>query len=140
MLQVNDIIHLTVSAERGERVAMLGAMGTPHNIATFDSLFEANVPSLLPLTGAVSMYEPLHPMKFSFFASYRDQNLPEVPAAQSVIGYVIADLLIKALEGAGPDVTVEKTLAAMEGITRYENPFGAHCFHLARKNTWLVIP
>lgn len=253
--------------------AMLGAMGTPHNNAAFDSMFEANVPSLFPLTAAVSMYEPLHPMKFSFFVSYRDQirggmrylidekgfekvcvqslatdygaevgigfeqsveengldvvyagrhrasetdftgtvtsiknsgcellvlgplikdsiqlytaardagwegtvvanmvpYLPEVPAAadgkmeglyaaapffvpdfsgpvedewvaewhqhyvsifneepapQSVIGYVMADLLIMALEAAGPDVTVEKTLAAMEGITRYENPFG----------------
>ncbi len=253
--------------------AMLGAMGTPHNNAVFDSMFEANVPSIFPLTAAVSMYEPLHPMKFSFFVSYRDQirggmrylvekydykkvcvqslatdygaevgigfeqaveenglevvyegrhkitetdftgtvtsiknsgcellavgpfikdaiqlytaardagwegtvvanmvpYLPEVPgaanggmeglyaaapffvpdfsgviedewvsawhakyvsrfgdepAAQSVIGYVMADLLIQSLETAGPDLTVEKMLAAFEGISRYDNPFG----------------
>jgi branched-chain amino acid transport system substrate-binding protein len=253
--------------------AMLGAMGTPHNNAVFDSMFEANVPSIFPLTAAVSMYEPLHPMKFSYFISYRDQirggmrymvekygftkvcvqslatdygaevgigfaesveenslevvyegrhkmsetdftgtvtiiknsgcellvlgpfikdaiqiytaardagwegtvmanmvpYLPEIsaaanggmegfyaaapfyipdfsaaieddwvrswhssyvarygeePAVQSVQGYAMADLLIQALEAAGPDVTVEKMLAGLEGISLYENPFG----------------
>ena len=256
-----------------EIFAMLGAMGTPHNNAVFDNMFEANVPSIFPLTAAVSMYEPLHPMKFSFFVSYRDQirggmrylvekngfkkvclqslatdygaevgigfsqsveendlevvyegrhkisetdftgtatsiknsgcellvlgpfikdtiqlytavrdagwegtvvanmvpYLPEIPmaadggmegfyasapffvpdfskaiedewvsgwhtkyvasfgeepAAQSVIGYVMADLLIQSLQAAGQDITVEKMLAALEGITYYENPFG----------------
>ena len=52
---------------------MVGAMGTPMNIALMPRMFEANVPSLFPLTGAVQMYEPLHPMKFSYFVSYRDQ-------------------------------------------------------------------
>jgi len=253
--------------------AMIGAMGTPHNNAVFDSMFEANVPSLFPLTAAVSMYEPLHPLKFSYFVSYRDQarggirymveqhgfknaclqtmatdygaeveigfeqaveendlevvyvgrhkgtetdftgtvtsiknsgcellvlgpfikdtiliytaardagwdgavlgnmvpyvpdiasaadggmeglyavapffvpdfagdvgdewvagwhqtyvdHFGEEPAAQSVIGYVMADLLVKALEAAGPDVTVEKMVAGLEGIGQYDNPFG----------------
>ena len=52
---------------------MLASMGTPHNNAVFGRMFEAGVPSLFPLTGAVSMYEPLHPLKFSYFVSYRDQ-------------------------------------------------------------------
>ena len=52
---------------------MVGAMGTPMNIALMPKMFDANVPSLFPLTGAVQMYEPLHPMKFSYFVSYRDQ-------------------------------------------------------------------
>jgi len=52
---------------------MVASMGTPHNNAVFDRMFAANVPSLFPLTAAVSMYEPLHPMKFSYFVSYRDQ-------------------------------------------------------------------
>jgi len=256
-----------------EIFAMIGAMGTPHNNAVFETMFAANVPSLFPLTAAVSMYEPLHPMKFSFFVSYRDQirggmkylidkhgyekvcvqslatdygaevakgfeqsveengldvvyegrhkasdidftgtvtsiknsgcellvlgpfikdtiqlytaarnagwegtvmanmvpYLPEIPmaadgamdglyaaapffvpdfsvaieddwvsgwhanyvrkyneepAAQSVIGYVMADLLIQSLEAVGPDVTIEKVLSALEGIDRYDNPFG----------------
>jgi branched-chain amino acid transport system substrate-binding protein len=48
----------------------------------------------------------------------------EEPAPQSVMGYVMADLLIRALEAAGPDVTVEKMLAGLEGISQYDNPFG----------------
>jgi len=48
----------------------------------------------------------------------------EEPAPQSVIGYVIGDLIVRSLEQAGPDVTVEKVLAALESIDRYEDPFG----------------
>jgi branched-chain amino acid transport system substrate-binding protein len=52
---------------------MVSAMGTPMNIALMPRMFEANVPSLFPLTAAVQMAEPLHPMKFSYYVSYRDQ-------------------------------------------------------------------
>ena len=252
---------------------MVGAMGTPMNIAVMPRMFEAGVPSLFPISAAVQMYEPLHPMKFSYFVSYRDQAragmaymtekydvksvclqalatdygaevevgfnqaveelgldvayvghhkgsetdftgtvaaiknsgcellvlgpfvkdaillysaardtgwdapiignmvsyVPEVaqasgrrtegfytvasfylpdfksvpadswlsqwyarylelfgeePAAQTVIGYVIADLTVRALEAAGPELTVEKVLAALERIENYEDPFG----------------
>jgi branched-chain amino acid transport system substrate-binding protein len=252
---------------------MIGAMGTPMNIAVMPRMFEVGVPNLFPITAAVQMYEPLHPMKFSYFVSYRDQAragmaymtkkhgfrsvclqalatdygaevevgfnqaveelglevayvghhkgsetdftgtvtaiknsgcellvlgpfvkdtillysaardagwdapiignmvsyVPEVaqasdgrteglytvasfympafasespdswtwnwyeryrelfneePAAQSIIGYVIADLTVRALEAAGPDLTVEKVLAELEKIENYEDPFG----------------
>jgi len=253
---------------------MVGSMGTPMNIALMPRMFEANVPSLFPTTAATQMYEPLHPMKFAYFVSYRDQirgamaylvekhgfkkvctqvvasdygqeveagfeqavedhelevvyvgrhkpaetdfvgtvtaiknsgcellalgplikdailiytaardagwdapivsnmvpYLPEVaaaadgamegfyaaasyyfpdfeaevaagswagdwfreyaeafgedPAPQTVIGYVMADLVVRALEEAGRDVTVAKILAALERIDRYEDPFG----------------
>jgi len=52
---------------------MVAAMGTPMNIALMPRMFEADVPSLFPLTAAVQMAEPLHPMKFSYYVSYRDQ-------------------------------------------------------------------
>ncbi|MGI9272085.1 MAG: ABC transporter substrate-binding protein [Woeseiaceae bacterium] len=52
---------------------MVGSMGTPMNIALMPRMFEANVPSLFPLTAAVQMHEPLHPMKYNYFVSYRDQ-------------------------------------------------------------------
>lgn len=264
---VNKLIHVD------DVFAMLGAMGTPHNHASFDRMFEANVPSLFPLTAAESMYEPHHPMKFSYFVSYQNQvrggmaymieqndiskvclqspgtdygsevaegyktaveelnlesvyigrhkgsetdfvgtatsiknsgcemlllgafvkdtillytavrdagwdgivltnmvpYLPEIPsaagggmegmyaaapfyvpnftdleedvwgrawyetyvaehgeepAAQSVIGYVMADLLVKGLESAGRELTVEKLLLALEGVENYTDPFG----------------
>jgi len=253
---------------------MVGSMGTPMNIALMPKMFEVDVPSLFPLTAAVQMHEPLHPMKYNYFVSYRDQirggmahmvakhgfkkvcvqviandyghenevgfeqaveelglevaykgqhkstetdfigtitaiknsgcemlvlgplvkdtiliysaardagwdapiisnmvsYVPEVasaadgaleglyaaasfyvpdfrtevaagswigewytkyvetfgeePAPQSVIGYVIGDLIVHALDEAGPNVTVEKVLAALERVDRYENPFG----------------
>ncbi len=252
---------------------MVGAMGTPMNIAVMPRMFEADVPNLFPISAAVQMYEPLHPMKYSYFVSYRDQAragmahmtekhdvksvclqaqandygaeveagfhqaveeldldvayvgrhkrseteftgtvtaiknsgcellvlgpfvndtillystardvgwdtpiignmvsyVPEVaqasdgrteglytvasffmpdfksapagswisqwyarylelfdeePAAQSIIGYVIADLTVRALEAAGPELTVEKVLAALERVENYADPFG----------------
>jgi len=252
---------------------MVGGMGTPMNIAVMPRMFEAGVPNLFPITAAVQMYEPLHPMKFSYFVSYRDMAragmaymtekygiervclqalatdygaevevgfdqavrelgldvayvghhkgaetdftgtvtaiknsgcellvlgpfvkdtillysaardagwdapiisnmvsyVPEVaeasdgrteglytvasfympdfralpadswaaqwyarykelfneePAAQSIIGYVIADLTVRALEAAGPDLTLDKVLTALENIVNYEDPFG----------------
>ena len=58
-----------------------------------------------------------------WYARYREL-FNEEPAAQSIIGYVIADLTVRALEAAGPDVSVEKVLAAIEKIENYEDPFG----------------
>ncbi|MDJ0655068.1 MAG: ABC transporter substrate-binding protein [Xanthomonadales bacterium] len=52
---------------------MVGALGTPANNAVLPRMLDAGVPNLFPLTAAVQMYEPLHPMKFSAFVSYRDQ-------------------------------------------------------------------
>jgi len=48
----------------------------------------------------------------------------EEPAPQSIIGYVSADLVVRALKQAGPDLTLEKVLAALEGIDYYEDLFG----------------
>jgi branched-chain amino acid transport system substrate-binding protein len=253
---------------------MVGSMGTPMNIALMPRMFDADVPNLFPLTAAVQMHEPLHPMKFNYFVSYRDQirggmvhmiekhgftkvcvqtvandyghenavgfeqaveelgldvvyqgthkatetdfvgtitaiknsgcemlvlgplvkdtillysaardagweapiisnmvsYVPQVaaaadgvtdglyasasffvpdweielaagswagkwgqqyerrfgeePAPQAVIGYVMGDLVVRSLEAAGPELTLQKVLAALEGITSYEDPFG----------------
>jgi branched-chain amino acid transport system substrate-binding protein len=58
-----------------------------------------------------------------WYARYLDM-FDEESAAQSIIGYVIADLTVRALEAAGPDLTTEKVLAALETIRNYEDPFG----------------
>jgi branched-chain amino acid transport system substrate-binding protein len=58
-----------------------------------------------------------------WYARYLDM-FDEESAAQSIIGYVIADLTVRALEAAGPDLTLEKVLAALETIENYEDPFG----------------
>lgn len=58
---------------RDKVFVMVGNLGTPHNNATMPRQLKMGVPNLFPLTAAVAMYEPLHPMKFSYFVSYRDQ-------------------------------------------------------------------
>src|SRR6516164_10697820 len=47
--------------------------GTPMNNATFPMAIEKNVPKLLPLSAARSMYEPFNRLKFSQYSSYPDQ-------------------------------------------------------------------
>ncbi|NRA01905.1 MAG: ABC transporter substrate-binding protein [Myxococcales bacterium] len=50
---------------------------------------------------------------------YRSE--PGLPAME---GYRAADLLVQALEAAGPDLTRERLIAALEGITEYQDLFG----------------
>lgn len=58
-----------------------------------------------------------------FLSKYKDKFGAD-PAAQAQIGYTSADLLIQALEAAGPDLTVEALTAALEGIKGYKDKFG----------------
>jgi branched-chain amino acid transport system substrate-binding protein len=53
--------------------AMLLAVGTPMNNAVMTQQFEAGVPNLFPITGARSMVEPLHPLKFTQRGIYYDE-------------------------------------------------------------------
>lgn len=53
--------------------AMIMGTGTPQNLAAMTVLDKAGVPNLFPLTGAGSMFNPLHPNHFSLFVSYQDQ-------------------------------------------------------------------
>jgi branched-chain amino acid transport system substrate-binding protein len=52
---------------------MLLGMGTPMNNAVMTQQLEAGVPNIFPLTGARSMVEPLHPMKFTQRGIYYDE-------------------------------------------------------------------
>jgi len=63
----NKLIH------RDRIFAMVGALGTPMNNAVMTSQFEAGVPNIFPLSGARSMAEPLHPLKFAGISTYYDQ-------------------------------------------------------------------
>jgi len=50
---------------RDEIFAMVLAVGTPTNNAIMTQQFEQGVPNLFPISGARSMVEPLHPLKFT---------------------------------------------------------------------------
>jgi branched-chain amino acid transport system substrate-binding protein len=58
---------------RDKVFVMLGNIGTPANNANLPKQLRMGVANLFPVTAAVSMYEPLHPLKFSYYVSYRDQ-------------------------------------------------------------------
>ena len=63
----NKLIH------RDNIFAMLLALGTPPNNAVLTQQLAANVPNLFPLTGARSMVEPFHPLKFSQRGIYYEE-------------------------------------------------------------------
>ncbi len=58
---------------RDEIFAMLLALGTPPNNAVLTQQLAAGVPNLFPLTGARSMVEPFHRLKFSQRGIYYDE-------------------------------------------------------------------
>ncbi len=53
--------------------AMVGHIGTAHNIATMPVLFEKNIVNFLPISGSRAMHEPFHRLKFAAWADYVDQ-------------------------------------------------------------------
>ena len=59
--------------------AMLGHIGTAHNMAAMPVQFEKNVINFFPITAAREMYEPFHRLKYSFAATYFDQVRTALP-------------------------------------------------------------
>ncbi len=64
---VNKLIN------RDNIFAMVLGLGTPMNNALMTTQFDSNVPNLFPISGARSMVEPLHPMKFTQRGIYYDE-------------------------------------------------------------------
>lgn len=58
---------------RDKIFAMVMALGTPHNNAVLSRQLAKNVPNLHPYTGARSMVEPVHPLKFNVVGNYYEQ-------------------------------------------------------------------
>jgi branched-chain amino acid transport system substrate-binding protein len=73
--------------QRDRIFAMVGTIGTPTALASMPILFDKNVPHLFPLTAARQMYEPLHPLKYSFAAPYFDQMRAAVKHMVKARGY-----------------------------------------------------
>ena len=59
--------------------AMVGHLGTPHNLAAMPVQFEKDVVNFFPLSSARQMYEPLHRLKYSFAVPYYDQLRTMLP-------------------------------------------------------------
>ena len=129
----NKLIH------RDKIFAMVGALGTPMNNAVMSSQFEAGVPNIFPISGARSMAEPLHPLKFAGISTYYEQMRAAIrylieergkerygqePNTGSLFGWLFADFTVSALRDAGPDLTVDSLVAAIESIDDYQDIFG----------------
>jgi branched-chain amino acid transport system substrate-binding protein len=59
--------------------AMVGHIGTAHNMAAMPVQFEKNVVNFFPLSGAREMFEPAHKLKFAFSPTYFDQVRTSLP-------------------------------------------------------------
>ena len=59
--------------------AMVGHIGTAHNMAAMPVQFEKNVINWFPVTAAREMYEPFHRLKYAFAATYYDSTRVMTP-------------------------------------------------------------
>jgi len=59
--------------------AMIGHIGTAQNLAAMPVQFSKNVINFFPVTAAREMFDPLHPLKYAFAATYYDQMRLAVP-------------------------------------------------------------
>ena len=72
--QVPRAIQAANKLLRRDKVfTMVGALGTPMNLAVMPQQLDAGVPNMYPFSAAAEMAEPLHPMKYAFFRSYTEQ-------------------------------------------------------------------
>ena len=53
--------------------AMIGHIGTAQNLAAMPVQFSKNVINFFPVTASREMFDPFHPLKYSFAATYYDQ-------------------------------------------------------------------
>lgn len=58
------------------------------------------------------------------FTNDYNEAFGEMPSIQAQMGYIAADLLVKGLENAGPDLTVESLISGIEAISTYNDIFG----------------
>jgi len=97
---VNKLVH------RDKIFAMFLGMGTPMNNAVMQTLFDAGIPNIFPISGARQMVEPLRPMMFTARGVYYDEIragvryfVEERNARSICVMYQDTDYGIEILEG-----------------------------------------
>jgi branched-chain amino acid transport system substrate-binding protein len=87
--------------------AILGTLGTAHNVATMPVLFDKKVINFYPMTAAREMFEPAHRLKTAFMPTYFDQMRIAVPrlmqerkAGKPCVLYQDDDFGLEVLRGA----------------------------------------
>jgi ABC-type branched-subunit amino acid transport system substrate-binding protein len=75
--------------------AVVGTIGTPVMQATMPMILEKGVLHLFPLAAARESFEPLHPLKFAFFAPYYDAMRAAVKHMVRDKGYKRIGLMVQ---------------------------------------------
>lgn len=122
-------VPLTIRAanqlvQRDDVFAMLLNLGTAQTMATFEITDRAGIPNVMPMTGALAMAEPYHPLHIAYIASYRDQAMAAIRHFHETDGVQRICLQTQASE-YGEEVTAGVQLAVAEfGIDLA--PVGTH--------------
>ena len=110
--------------QRDEIFAMVGALGTPMNLAVLPKQLEAGIPNMYPMSAEIEMHEPLHPMKFAFFRSYTDQFRAGVAYFKENGGFstpCVAQIANEAGESMALGVTEQLAEYDMNVVTKTEH-------------------
>ena len=101
------------------------ALGMEADFATtaagVDTTVSANGTDGLYGYGVTAM--PAEAQASEFFAAYKSAT-DDTPGFPALLGYIMADLFVEALDNAGRDLTPESLIAGFEAIRDHENPFG----------------
>ena len=123
---------------RDEVFAMVLALGTPTNNAVLTQQLKAGIPNMYPLTGARSMVEPYHDLKFAQRGIYYDEIragvkyfLEEMDKQRPCVIYQDTDYGQEILEGAEDQLSeMGQTLVGVSAHKPTESEFTASIIRL----------
>lgn len=132
---------------RDDVFAMLLAVGTPTNNAVMTQQFEAGVPNLFPISGARSMVEPFHRLKFTQRGIYYDEVraatkyfVEEEGKEQVCVVYQDTDYGQEILEGVQDQTAaMNLSVAAVSSHKPTESEFTASALRLKNAKCDLVL-
>ena len=127
--------------------AILGHIGTAHNMAAMAIQFERNVINFLPLTGSREMFTPFHRLKFSFATPYYDVVRVFLPMLAKQNGYKRVGIIyqddeygLEVLRGAEAGLkTLGTQLAERTSFKRGATDFSSQVAKLKAANCDAVV-
>ncbi len=120
---VRDTIISVATARRlGWNVDMVSATASCAKIVAEKG--GADVEGLYSVTGLEFLYEEDVTGKAKLFFDKYKKRYNKEPSESAQTGYMLADITIKALEKAGPNLTVDSFIEGLESIHSYKSLFG----------------
>lgn len=127
--------------------AILGTLGTAHNVATMPVLFDKKVINFYPMAAAREMFEPAHRLKTAFMPTYFDQMRIAVPrlmqerkAGKPCVLYQDDDFGLEVLRGAEAGAgTLKTALVEKASYKRGATDFSSQMARLKAAGCDLVV-